>query len=113
MPKQDDPADVNLERAIELIEEKIKKEREKTIKIFDQDENIKVLNGRWGPYIAEGKTNYRIPKDTDPASLTFDDAKKIIAASSKSAAPKKASRKSAAKPKAKTVTKKPSSKAKK
>jgi len=113
LPKQDDPASVNIERAIELIEEKIKKEREKTIKVFDQDENIKVLNGRWGPYIAEGKNNYRIPKSTDPASLTFDDAKKIIAASSKSAAPKKTSRKSAAKPKAKTAAKKTGSRTKK
>lgn len=113
LPKQDDPANVSIGRAIELIEEKIKKEREKIIKIFDQDENIKVLNGRWGPYIAEGKTNYRIPKSTDPASLTYDDAIKIIAASSKSAAPKKAPRKSAAKPKAKSPAKKSTSKTKK
>ncbi|MDD4742737.1 MAG: topoisomerase C-terminal repeat-containing protein, partial [Bacteroidales bacterium] len=67
----------------------------------------------WGPYIAEGKNNYRIPKSTDPASLTFDDAKKIIAASSKSAASQKAPRKSAAKPKAKSAAKKPASKTKK
>ncbi len=113
LPKQYDPSEVNIGQAIELIEEKIKKEREKTIKVFDEDETIKVLNGRWGPYIAEGKNNFRIPKGTDPASLTFDDAKSIIAASSKSAAPKATSRKATAKPAAKKVTRKTTSKTKK
>jgi DNA topoisomerase-1 len=113
LPKQYDPSEVNIGQAIELIEEKIKKEREKTIKVFDEDETIKVLNGRWGPYIAEGKNNFRIPKGTDPASLTFDDAKSIIAASSKSAAPKATSRKATAKPTAKKVTRKTTSKTKK
>jgi DNA topoisomerase-1 len=113
LPKQDDPSEVSIERAVDLIEEKIKKEREKTIKVFDEDETIKVLNGRWGPYIAEGKNNFRIPKGTDPASLTFDDAKNIIATSSKSAAPKTAARKSTAKPKAKSSAKRPTSRTKK
>lgn len=113
LPKQYDPSEVNIEEAIGLIEDKIKKEREKTIKVFDQDENIKVLNGRWGPYIAEGKNNHRIPKGTDPAAITFDDAMKIIAASSKSAAPKATSRKAAAKPAAKKTTRKTTSKTKK
>jgi DNA topoisomerase-1 len=113
LPKQYDPSEVNIGQAIELIEEKIKKDREKTIKVFEEDETIKVLNGRWGPYIAEGKNNFRIPKGTDPTSLTFDDAKNIIAASNKSAGPKATSRKAAAKPAAKKVIKRTATKPKK
>jgi DNA topoisomerase-1 len=81
--KEDDPLTVEDERAIAIIEEKRKKDREKIIKMFDENEDVQVLNGRWGPYISIGKKNYKIPKGTEPASLSLDDCLKIAKAADK------------------------------
>ncbi len=70
--KDDDPASITLERAIELIEAKRKADREKIIKTFDEDPDVQVLNGRYGPYLVIKKQNYKIPKGTDPATLTLE-----------------------------------------
>lgn len=77
LKKDDDPATITKERAIELIKEKREKDKNKFIKTFE-DEDIQILNGRWGPYISHKKKNYKIPKDTDPKNLTVEDCKKII-----------------------------------
>ena len=74
----DDPLSIELDRAIELIEEKRKADREKFIKSFEEDAELQILNGRWGPYISYQKKNYKIPKDTDPKKLTFEDCQKLI-----------------------------------
>ncbi|MFO7922112.1 MAG: type I DNA topoisomerase [Bacteroidales bacterium] len=74
----DNPYTIELERAIELIEEKRRAEREKIIRVFDKPEGLSILNGRWGPYISYGKKNYRIPKNIDPAALTGDECMEII-----------------------------------
>ena len=74
----DDPYTVELERAIVLIEAKREKDKNAVIKIFDENPEIKILNGRWGPYISFKKNNYKIPKTTDAAKLTFDEAMKLI-----------------------------------
>jgi DNA topoisomerase-1 len=73
--KTDDPYTVTSERAIELIEEKRLKDKEKTIKDFG---NIKVLNGRFGPYIAFEGNNYKLPKDLDKESLTKEKCEELI-----------------------------------
>ncbi len=78
LAKDDDPLTVTLERAIEIIEEKRNKEHQKTIKTFTGDELIKILNGRYGPYISYNRRNYKIPKGSDPAGLTLEDCRKII-----------------------------------
>ncbi|MBR9861015.1 type I DNA topoisomerase [bacterium] len=81
--KEDDPMTVDLDRAVEIILEKRKADANKTIKTFDEDESIQVLNGRYGPYIKAGKKNYRIPKGEDPAALSFDQVKEIMEKSKK------------------------------
>ena len=109
LKKDDSPYTVTIERAIELIEEKRKKEREKFIKTFEK-EDIQVLNGRFGPYITHDGANYRIPKGNDPAALSLEDCRAIIAAQSKD---KEATAKPKAKAKAtakKTATKKTTAK---
>jgi DNA topoisomerase-1 len=83
----DDPYAIEAERAIELIEEKREKDRNKFIKSFDDEPDLQVLNGRWGPYIAYQKKNFKIPKDTDPTTLTKEDCLKLIKEAGK--APKK------------------------
>ncbi|WP_319500154.1 type I DNA topoisomerase [uncultured Draconibacterium sp.] len=76
--KEDDPYSVQLDRAIELIEAKREKDRNAVVKIFEEDAELQVLNGRWGPYIKHGKKNYKIPKTTKAEELTFEDCMKII-----------------------------------
>lgn len=71
LTKEDDPYTVTLDRAIELIEQKRKTDAARLIRTFSEDPAVQVLNGRYGPYIAKGKENYRIPKGTDPESLDF------------------------------------------
>ncbi len=73
----DDVMTVALDRAIELIEEKRKADREKFIKAFEE-EGIEVLNGRWGPYIKFEKKNYKIPKETDASKLTLSECQELI-----------------------------------
>lgn len=83
LKKEDDPMTIDTARAAELIEEKRKAEREKVIKTFKEDDTLQILNGRWGPYIAQGKNYYKIPKNTEPADLSFDECKAIIEQSAK------------------------------
>lgn len=69
--------DITLEQAIELIKVKKEADKNKFIAEFPEKE-ISVLNGRYGPYIKVGKKNVKIPKDTDPKSLTLEDCERII-----------------------------------
>lgn len=73
-----DPHTITLDEALELYAAKLKAEAEKNITDFG--DGIKVLNGRFGPYITDGAKNAKIPKDTDPKSITHDQAKEMIAA---------------------------------
>jgi DNA topoisomerase I len=77
LKKEDDPFTIEKERAIELLEAKRKADKEKVIKVFKENDSVQILNGRWGPYIAIGKKNYKIPKDKDPAALTLEDCMAI------------------------------------
>jgi DNA topoisomerase-1 len=70
LKKEDDPYTIDLARAVFLIEEKEEIARNRIIKEWDGSE-IQVLNGRFGPYLSDGKLNGKIPKDREPASLTW------------------------------------------
>ncbi|MBK5202639.1 MAG: type I DNA topoisomerase [Prolixibacteraceae bacterium] len=117
----DDPSSVLLDRAIELIEAKRDKDRQALIKTFEEDPEMRILNGRWGPYLKVGKKNVRIPKETDAKTLSFEDCKKlaesvITTKGKKKPVTKKASAKEPAAKKItvkKTAAKKKSSKTKK
>ncbi len=74
----DDPYTIEIDRAVELIETKREQDRNKIINTFEEDKDLQVLNGRWGPYISHGKNNYKIPKNTDPKSLDYEACMKII-----------------------------------
>ena len=69
--KEDDPLSVSEERGIEVIEQKRKADAEKSIKEFPENPEVRVLNGKYGPYIVVGKRNVKIPKGKEPASLTL------------------------------------------
>ncbi len=74
----DDPYTITLERARELIEEKLAEDANRIIQDFD-DGGIQVLRGRYGPYITDGRKNARIPKGREPDTLSLDECKKLIA----------------------------------
>ena len=77
LKKEDDPYTIDLARAVFLIEEKEEIARNRIIKEFDGSE-IQVLNGRFGPYLSDGKLNGKIPKDREPASLTLEDVIQLM-----------------------------------
>lgn len=68
---------ITLEQSIELIKAKREAESKKIIKEFKENANVKIQNGRYGPYIAFGKRNIKIPKGVEPASLTYEDVLKL------------------------------------
>ena len=74
----EDPFEITLDRALEMIHEKREADKNKIIKVFD-DSAIQVLNGRYGPYITDGNKNAKIPKDREPATLTFEECAQLIA----------------------------------
>ncbi len=75
--KPEDPRTITLEKAKQLYADKLKSEAEKNIADFG--DGVKILKGRWGPYITDGKKNVKIAKDTDPTSISHDQAKKLLA----------------------------------
>jgi DNA topoisomerase-1 len=77
LTKEDDPFSVDEVRCIELIEKKRKADAEKEIKVFEEDPDVKVLNGRFGPYIAALGKNVKIPKDIEPKDLTLEQCLKL------------------------------------
>ena len=93
IPKTLTPQGITLEEAIDLIRTKQEEEANRLIKTFDEMPGLEVLNGRYGPYMAykpEGAkkaVNYKIPKTTDAASLTFEEAKQLM--ETQDATPKK------------------------
>ena len=77
--EDDDPYTINLQRALELVREKKASDAEKHIKVFEK-EGISILNGRFGPYITDGKKNVKIPKGREAGDLTLKDCQDLIAA---------------------------------
>jgi DNA topoisomerase-1 len=77
LKKEDDPYSIDLVRAVLLIEEKEEIARNRVIKQFDGSD-IQVLNGRFGPYISDGKLNGKIPKDREPASLSLAEVQQLL-----------------------------------
>ncbi len=100
IPKEEDPMDITFDRALELIADKKKADAEKFINSFEhEDGEIQVLNGRWGPYIKQGRKNYKIPKDVEAKDLAFDEVIHIMKNQPKKGAKRKVSKKNIAKKK--------------
>jgi DNA topoisomerase-1 len=77
--KEDDPFTLTLSRALEIVEAKLKADRERTILDFP-DAGIQVLKGRYGPYVTDRKRNAKVPKEREPASLTLEECQALLAA---------------------------------
>lgn len=96
LPKGDFLAKLTAERAVEIIEQKRDAEANKFLKEFPENDSVKVVKGMYGPYIAIGKRNVKIPKDRDPLSLTLADC---LALAEEAPAPAAKGKKAAAKKK--------------
>lgn len=73
-----DPLEITYDEAVELIKEKRESESKKVLKVFAENAEMQILNGRYGPYISYEGSNYKIPKGKVPADLTFDECNEII-----------------------------------
>ena len=83
------PISVSLERAIEVIEDKRKKDVEKVVKTFDGHPDVKIQKGRWGLYLSIGKENYKLPKDKkEPENISIEDCLKIAEENKNNETPK-------------------------
>lgn len=78
LSKLDDPATVTCERAVEIIETKRKTDQDNVVSTYPENEDLKVLKGRFGIYISFNKQNYKIPKTYDPTKLSYQDCMDII-----------------------------------
>ena len=76
--KEDLPSSIELNRALELIAAKRQKDIENTIQTFEEEPELIILNGRFGPYISYQKKNYKISKTTDPKTLSLEECMEII-----------------------------------
>ncbi len=83
IPKEMDPLSITEEECIGLINSKKDAEAARNIKSFIEDPSVKVLNGRFGPYITNGKVNAKIPKGKEPKEITFEEALHYIDEASK------------------------------
>ncbi len=77
IPKEEDPMTISLERAEELILQKREDDAKKVIKTFEEDPEVQLLNGRWGPFLKIGKNNYKLPKDVEAADLSLEQCREI------------------------------------
>lgn len=96
LPKTLDPMEITLEEAEQLILEKRQKEAERHIKTFEEEPELEILNGRYGPYITYKGSNYKIPKDIVPQDLTLKNCLDLIKLQDEkgaNSAPKKSLRK--------------------
>lgn len=73
-----DPLEITYDEAVELIKEKRESESKKVLKVFAENAEMQILNGRYGPYISYEGSNYKIPKGKVPTDLTFDECNEII-----------------------------------
>ena len=79
IPKDISPTAISLDEAVAIIMEQRENEAKKVLRTFDEDPDIKVMNGRYGPYIVYKKQNVKIPKDMNAEELSLDDCRAIVA----------------------------------
>ena len=79
IPQDMSPTAITLDEAIDLIKAQREAEAKKVLKTFDEEPDLKVMNGRYGPYIVYMKQNVKIPKGKDAESLTLEECREIVA----------------------------------
>jgi DNA topoisomerase-1 len=93
----DDPFTIDLPRAIQLVEDKINGVNANLLKTFAEDENVQIINGRFGAYLKSGNLNFKLPKGAKADDISWSDAQQIMEEQMEQATKKAASRKPAPK----------------
>lgn len=108
VPRGTDPTTLTLQQAIELIKAKEQTEKNNILREFAENKDIRILNGRYGPYISHGKANIALPKSANIETISFDEVMKIVGSAPAPKSTSKSAPKTAAKsaPKKKTAVKK-------
>lgn len=108
----DDPFTIDLERAVKLVEDKINGVNANLLKTFTEDENVQIINGRFGAYLKSGNLNFKLPKGAKAEDISWANAQQIMEEQMEQATKKAASRKPAPKkaPAKKAPAKKPAAK---
>lgn len=96
IPRNEDPWTISLERAVEIIAAKKESQAKRVIREFDENKDVRILNGRYGPYIEFEKRNIRIPKELVPETLTYDEVVKLAGQTEKSSTGRKTKSKTTA-----------------
>jgi len=79
VPKDLSPVSMTYDDAVAILQQQRESDAKKVLRSFDEEPNLQILNGRYGPYIAYNKKNYKLPKNKDVATLTLADCKAIVA----------------------------------
>lgn len=79
IPKDENPMSITYDRAVEIILEKRESDANKLIKVFAENTDVQLLNGRWGAYLKIGKDNFKLPKGTEAEKLTLEECLAIAA----------------------------------
>jgi len=110
LKKHFDPYTITLDEAIVEIKEKRIKDAEKLIKVFEENPDFQLQNGRWGPFLKVGKLNFKLPKGVNATEMTYEDCLKIVEESDKKVSSGKTKKAPAKKTAEKKTTKAPSAK---
>jgi len=86
IPKEQDPHEITLEEAAELITSKRAEDQRRVMRSFDEDPELQMLNGRFGPYLAKAGKNYKLPRNKDLENLTYEECVEIMNAADTAAA---------------------------
>lgn len=86
VPKNADLSAITFEDAVQLIEEKQQEEKKRIMRTFDEDPELQMLNGRFGPYLTKGGKNYKLPRNKDLEALSYEECLAIMEAADKAAA---------------------------
>ena len=78
IPKDLDPLTITVEQALAVIEEKKTADSKTTLKEFSENPDVKIIKGRYGPYLSAGKNNYKLPKGSDPMEFSLEECLEII-----------------------------------
>jgi len=100
IPKGQDPLEIEQDEAIEIIKNKRQKDIDKIIKKFEENPEVRIENGRWGPFIRFGKQNIKIPKGKAPEELSYEE---VMALAEKAPKAKKDTKTKTTKSKTKTA----------
>ena len=85
IPKDIDPHVITLEEACQLILDKREDDRRRVMRTFDEDPELQMLNGHYGPYLSRAGKNYKLPRSKNLDQLSYAECVEIMRAADEAA----------------------------